>query len=192
MKFEKYLSVFLIIIIVLGVLFMFIRTGFTMSNKVPEGPILSFDVDSKGNIYIGTYELIRVYKDNSLIRIIESPDSRNYCFYIENDQLIIGCSGDKKGGTYDLEGNELSYGEFTFEEVEDASSTKELVANGHLYKLNEYFGFAPYTITCDGVEVYRMPTLDYVFNGIPFILIMGVMAFSGIFFILLKLSDREN
>lgn len=171
-----------IILGVLGFVLFFGREYLIALGTITNGAVLGFDVDSEENIYIGTMKQILVYKDGTLLRTINQQTSEAYRFYIKNDQLIIGYEEDGEGGRYDLEGNELSYGEFSYDEIKAVASKKNISVNGHQYKLIKNLGFTPYKITCDGVEVYRMPALDYFFNGPPYVVVSLIFWMSaGIF-----------
>lgn len=130
MKTNRYFFV----ILVLGFLLFACRFGLMTFGVITSGSVLNFDVDSEENIYIGTMGQIQVYKDGTLLRTINPPTSRAYNFYIENDQLIIGVASGGEGGRFDLEGNELSYGDFSYYEIEDVASKKSVNVNGHQYK----------------------------------------------------------
>lgn len=183
------------VIFILGFLLFACKDGLITFGVITSGEVLNFDVDSEENIYIGTMNQIQVYKDGTLLRTIEPPTSRAYHFYIENDRLIIGCASSGNGGTYDLEGNELPSEEFSFEEIKDIASKKSINVNGHQYRHTNGF-LTPYKITCDGVEVYRMPTLDYIFNGLPFHVVWAVVFISIVVFVLHKFPEimkaKEN
>ena len=175
----------------IGFVLLLTRAFLASSGIISDGMPLSFDVDSEENIYIGTMGRISVYKDGSHVRDIRLPTSRAYCFYIENDELVIGCVSDGKGGIYDLEGRELSYGELSYYDIEDIAGHRNVEVNGHDYKLSEYYGILPYEITRDGVQVYRMPTVDYIFNGLPFWLAVFFIFSAIIFLVVLKVSDYQ-
>ena len=173
-------------------LLQFIKIYLSFSGAIPDGSVLGFDVDSSERIYIGTIDQINVYHNGTLQRKISPPTSRTYRFYIENDKLIIGCVPDGKGGTYDLEGNELSYGEFSYDEIEQVAKHKKVVVNGHEYQLSSNLGITPYIITRDGIEVYQMSTIDYFFNGLPYWSIWICLSLAAVFLILLKVSDLQK
>ena len=173
-------------------LLQFIKIYLSFSGVIPDGSILDFDVDSSENIYIGTIDQINVYHNGTLFRQISPPTSRKYRFYIENDRLIIGCVTDGKGGTYDLEGNELSYGEFLYDEIEQVAKHKKVVVNGHEYHLSTNLGMTPYVITRDGIKVYQMSAIDYFFNALPYWSIWICLSIVAVFLILLKVSDMQK
>lgn len=188
-------NIWFFVIVVLGFLFFICQDVLMTFGVITSGRVLNFDVDSEENIYIGTMGQIQVYKDGTLLRTINPPTSRAYNFYIENDQLIIGVASDGEGGRFDLEGNELSYGDFSYYEIKDIASKKSINVNGHQYRHTNGF-FTPYKITCDGVEVYRMPTLDYIFNGFPFAVANAVVFINIAVFVLRKVPEvmkaKEN
>ena len=167
------------------------RLFLSAAGVIPEGWILDFAVDSEERLYIGTMERIDVVQDGVLLRSIKPPTSRSYRFIIENDRLIIGCAGDGKGGVFDLKGKELSYGELSYDEVESAAKKKSLTVNGHEYRLSDNWGLVPYVITRDGVEVYRMSTLDYVFNAFPFWCLWACLSLAAVMLILVKVSALQ-
>lgn len=155
--------------------------------------VLCFDVDSDDCIYIGTMNKIRVYRDGELLREIQPPTSRYYSFYIEDDKLIIGCASDNKGGQYDLNGNEISYGTYSFSDIErEASSRKNVTVNGHTYKLTNTLGITPYKIVRDGETVHQMSTADYIFNGLPFWVFLGFLSITLAVLILAKVSEMRK
>lgn len=158
---------------------------------IPEGQVQGFAVDSSGNLYIGRMNRIYVYQDGILLREIRPPTSRSYCFYIENDQLILACASDGLGGVFDLEGRELSYGELSYNEVRTIAKQKSITVNGHLYKISDNFGISPYRITRDGVEIHRMSNMDYLFHGLPYIVIHLILWFIIVCLILIKVSDYQ-
>ena len=197
MKKERYNStmstnIFLFVVGLSLFILFFIKVFLSASGVIPDGRIFGFAVDSNENVYIGTMKRINVYKDGNLLRKIDPPTSRSYQFYIENDQLIIGCAVDNKGGTFDLEGKELSYGEYSYDEIEHVAKRKIVTVNEHLYQLNGSLGITPYTITRDGVEVYRMSTMDYLFNGLPYWIVWICLSLAAVFLILLKVSELQN
>lgn len=167
------------------------RLFLSAAGVIPEGWILDFAVDSEERLYIGTMGRIDVVQDGVLLCSIEPPTSRAYRFIIENDRLIIGCASDGKGGVFDLEGKELSYGELSYGEVESAAKKKSLTVNGHEYRLSGNWGLMPYVITRDGVEVYRMSTLDYVFNAFPYWCLWACLSLAAVMLILVKVSALQ-
>lgn len=176
---------------IFGFLFLTTRLFLVSAGVITDGEILSFDVDSEENLYVGTLGQISVYNDGTLIRKIAPPTSRAYCFYIEDDQLIIGIVSDGKGGVFDLYGKELSYGNLSYYDIENSSKQNNIVVNGHEYKLSNSFGVLPYKILRDGVEVYHMSSLDYLFNGLPFWLTLICLFVAIIFVVFLKVSDYQ-
>lgn len=189
---KKYVNSNLFLFIIGMCLFAVLVTRFLlMSAGIVSGVgVLCFDVDSNESIYIGTMNRIRVYRDGNYIREIQPPTSRYYNFYIKDDKLVIGCASDNKGGQYDLNGNEISYGTFSFSDIEHtASSRKNITVNGHTYKLKNTIGIMPYKIVRDGEVVHQMSAIDYIFNGLPFWGVFVLLAVTLVVLILAKVSE---
>ena len=148
-----------------------------------------FAVDGTENIYIGCREQIRVIRNGQQAESIPVPTSRSYCFYIEDDVLYIGCSFDGRGGAYDLHGNELSHGDYTYSQIEAKTSYQNAAVNGHHFHYGtDWFGV--YTVTRDGVTVFQ--TERSFFDGIQYWLCLAILALAFITLALILLSKSIN
>lgn len=151
------------------IIFVIARLLLSANGVISYGSLKGFAVDSEENIYIGTPKKIEVYKNGRKIRIINPSTSRDYCFYIEEDELIIAHASDYSSYVFDLYGNYISEGNDNYTVVDGkAERRKSMVQNGNQYELKEYFGFKPYAVLCNGEIVYRQSTIDFCFYGLQF------------------------
>lgn len=145
------------------------RLLLSANEVISHGPLQGFSVDSEENIYIGTPKKIEVYQNNRKLRTVDPGTSRYYCFYIEDDKLIIGHASDYSSYIYDLYGNFISDGEDNYTVVKDEAKRRILIEqNGKQYVLKQYFGFKPYEVLCNDEIVFKQSTLDFCFYGLPF------------------------
>lgn len=182
-------DVFLICILIWGQLLSFAIFWLPYSGVVSHSLPYCFDVDSEGNIYVGTLERINVYKDGAYIRTIRPPTSKEYNFYIKNDVIYINCKADGQVVACDTEGNELDVELPSHYDPVELFSQKTKAKNGHFYQASDNMGLGPYKIMRDGAEVFRVSMLDYMCNGLPFMVSFVIFLVCLVFAVLLKLSD---
>lgn len=180
-----------ILVVLPGVLVLWFGRTLAVSEGKAAGEIYGFGVDSEENIYVATEKKIKVYRDGALIQIFDPPTNRAYALTVENDRIIIGCASDGKGGAYDLEGNELSYGDYSYSEIKRHVKHTVFV-NGHEYRLRTTFGMSPYTVTRDG-EIVVQAEVSF-FEGLPYwccllILTLGLVALA--FYFLSESAKKE-
>jgi hypothetical protein len=183
--------IFAFLLVVLGLLNLFFgKTGHS-SSAVPSGVFRGFDVDGDKNIYIGTEKQIYVYQNGVLSRVISPPTSRAYCFYIENELLYMGCASDNKGGIYDLEGEEIAYGEIKYSEVKSRANGKLAVRNGDEYRIRQNLTGA-YTVTCNGELVLQTESSFYESIWYWLCVIGLLLAFVVLFFSLVVKTRKSK
>lgn len=151
-----------------------------------------FSVDSRDNLYITHGDIIEVYRDNQILRTLNPHTRRAYDIIIENDELIVEyASGNVK--VYDLDGTYIrDENKSTITLSKDVFTRGVRDFNGKTYRINGYFGFKPYVITCDDVIVYRQPTIDYIYNGLPFHLFFVLCFFSALIVVPWIILDKNN
>lgn len=176
-------------IIIATVLFLVSTIKFVLlgAGIISDGIIRGFAVDTTDNIYIGKKNVIEVYHNGILFRTIKPPTSREYRFYYEEGQLIIGCATDSGAGKiYDLSGNFIKKSDLNYEEIKyEAKKRTRIVQNGDEYELKRN------VIFCNGQELYRMSAAEYFFNGIPF-WVISIVSVLGLFFsVILVISDMN-
>lgn len=176
----------LIITCLLG---LFVGRMFLLSDGQIDGKLYGFSVDNEERIYIGTSSAIKVYKDFTLIKTISLPTSRAYCFFINNDKLYIGCASDNKGGIYDLEGNEIEYGNYTYSQILRESRDKIIHINDHEYVLTSNM-FGSYYVTRDGVIAYQSD--NSFFDGFSYWFTIALLTIIFVFFVFLKLEKMKS
>ena len=181
-----------IITVILWFILFMAKLFLSSTGAIGNGAVLSFDVDSNENIYIGTMGKINVYKDGLRVKSITLHNDDQYRFYIENDTIIIGFASGGKSGIYDLDGNELSADGVAYSDIGSISKKNTSFVNGHEYKFSNGLGLLPYTITRDGAEVHRMSTLDYLLNGFPFGLACLFLFFLTAVFVIIKASAYQK
>lgn len=159
-------AIFFVIVILKG---MFIAAGLIHS-----GSVQSVSIMPNGTIFLGYPKVIEVYHENALIKTFNPPTSRAYRFYLEKDNLIIGCA---TGGSkvYDANGNYISDYNLSYSTIKSISDkAREFEADdGAKYTVNRYFGLKPFEIKYGGQTILKEKALDYIFNGFPFWLLFG-------------------
>ncbi len=173
-----------IVIVCLFILF-FGRMTFISRGEIV-GSLQGFDVDSKGNIYIGAENKIIVINNGEQVESIVPPTNRSYCFYIDSDVLYIGCASDSKGGAYDLDGNEISYGGFSYSQIKEKAKGRSFIVDKHEYTIR-YNYWGAYTVTRDGNIVYQ--TARSFFEGFTYWFCLVLLSVVFVFFVLVKLSQ---
>lgn len=150
------------------------------------GNITGFDVDKEENIYVGREKWIDIICDGAVVGRIDPPPARSYSFYIEDDTLYIGCTTGNVGGIYDLETDELRYGEVRYEKVKSMAKGNSVTVNNHKYRLTPGF-LEAYQVNRDGITVYKAEKT--LFDGMLFwccLALFTLIFISGVFW---KLSE---
>lgn len=157
-----------------------ISKAFLVANGTVHATTLeTFAVDANENIYLGYRGRIDVYLNGEFIRRIEPPTNRDYVLKAEDGKLLIGRDISGKVGTYDFEGNHIEDIDLSYDELKrEVSREKIIQQNNKAFKVNKYLDMKPFEVMCDDMVIYRMPTIDYIFNCLPFGL---VWAFTFIF-----------
>ena len=151
-----------------------------------------FAVDADENIYLGYMNRIDVYHDGELLRIIDPPTNKGYILSIEDDKLLIGQKVSNKIRVYDLYGNFLEDSELSYYTLkETVRKTKVIEQNGKAFTIHNYWGMKPLEVKCDGVVVYKMSSIDYIFNGLPSWVLLSVFFVILFFMTLFVLADKE-
>lgn len=124
--------------------------------------IKCFAADSTGNLYVGISKRILVYSDETVIRTISVPTSRDYVFTISNED-VISLYTPTRCYEIDLMGNVLKASEDnsgeTFRQMR-YRRRKFVAPNGDNYKLKDSFGWT--RIEKDGITVYRISLLSFL------------------------------
>lgn len=181
---------FWIILVLVCTLVLFGRECLIFTDNIETSGIYAFSVDSEENIYIGTRNEITVIQEGTPQRKIYFDADDGYYFCIENDEILVAYGTDLFY-RFDLEGNKLPTGDVNYDEIKAASSERSVNIKGHYYEMHKNLGIMPYTITCDGIEVYRMTTLDYIFNGLPFFVFLALVMLGTVVLVLVKLSEYQ-
>lgn len=177
-------------------LFFFLVLGrsIAVSDGKAAGRICGFGVDSEENVYVATESRIKVYRDGEMIRTIKPPPNRTYALYLDKDRLVIGTADTGEGGYYDLEGNELSRGDLSWEGIERQAKERKAMVNGHEYRLRWSIGQSPYYVTRDGEVILRAE--PSFFEGLPYwCLLTALIAFFAAFVLAMlskEKADRER
>ncbi len=183
-----------IVLVILGLLTCTCKKYLIYTDTIETSGIYYFSVDSGENIYIATEDEISVIQDGHPQRKIHLDwvsTNNGWYFCIENDELIVAYEAGDSCERFDLEGNKLPAGDANFDEVKAAALKREVSVNGHDYEMNPHFGFKPYTITRDGVEVYRMSALDFIFNGKPFYIFAALIMLGAVISFLMNIPEPE-
>ncbi len=190
MKKASALPVLLTILVGLGMLAVFFGRVAWLYQEKSIGKMYGFDLDSEESIYIGTENRICVIQNGEIVRTIPAPTSRAYAFCIENDRLIIGVASDGKGGVYDLDGNELSYGDYSYSQVEKLAKGNPISVNGHEYRLKIPVLSGPCSVTRDGELVFEAESS--FFDGISYWVSLSVLTLAFVMLVFCLLSKKTE
>ena len=137
-----------------------------------------FAVDADGQLYVGKGNKIIVFKDDVCIRKIEPPTSRTYKFTIADGQYIT-LTTSTEIYTMDLFGNIISKQPDEENKLYSELQWKKTYTDqkGFHYTLKSVWGRQ--AIYREGVQIYIMPTFDYVVL-ILFITVLITVFITGI------------
>ena len=167
---------------------------FFIDGGIIAGDIKGFAIDTQENLYIGVHNRIIKFaegdKDNDDILIPQMTDE--YCFFIEDDSLIIGTKKGQSVKKYDLQGNYIEKSPLTYDEAKTQSSYKTLVSeNGNTFKLLDYHGFKPAEVQRNGKTVYHMSIIDFLFSDTIFFVLLIVFGLVALYFFIRLYQNPE-
>lgn len=167
----------LIVIVIIQLSWIVAREVLSSMGLVSPGGMMGYAVDSEERVYIGKgYYKIEVYKDGQNVKTIRTPNTKGYCFYIEEDKLIIGCAGRTyQNDVYDLDGKKVSSIEMSYDQIRrEAARRKQIEQNGNTYILRDHHGFKPYEILRNDEVILRMTQVEFFFESWPFLLLFSL------------------
>ncbi|MBR5343848.1 MAG: hypothetical protein IK149_08125 [Oscillospiraceae bacterium] len=182
--------IMLTVLVGLGMLAVFFGRVIWLSGGKSFGSLYGFDLDSEENIYIGTENRICVIRSGEIVRTIPAPTSRAYAFYIQDDRLIIGDVSDGKGGVYDLDGNELSYGDYSYSQVEKLAKGNPISVNGHEYRLKNSVFSGPCSVTRDGELVFQAESS--FFDGLSYWVSLSALTLTFVTLVFCVMSKKTE
>ena len=152
----------LVLIGMFMVSFIWLRALF-ISAGITNGSIKGIALDSKGELFIGTSNQMVVMQDGKEIRSFLLPIDDNYCFLIENDNLLIASQRSCFAKVLDLYGNHISDSMLTFEDLKESANVT-IKADGKTYTIIDKSFFKQKEIQCDNVTIYKMSVVDCLFS----------------------------
>lgn len=166
----------IIVAVIMGIFIssMISKVFLIANGKVHITALETFAVDSDESIYLGYRNRIDVYHNGELLRTIRPPTNRDYVLKVDGDKLLIGRMLSGKVGIYDFEGNFLEDIDLDYDTLKkDVSKENVIQQNGKSFKVNKFLGMKPFEVTCDDVVIYKMSTIDYIYNGLPAALLLA-------------------
>lgn len=130
------------------------------------GEIEGFALDSENRLYVGvTGMILRLQEGQPAEKIYPQQHLVGpYCFYIENDTLVIGVQREQSVNRFDLEGNLLEKSEMTYAEAKANASYQTLTdTEGNVYTLSRH-ALKPSVIRCNDTAVYQTTFWDTMFS----------------------------
>ena len=180
------------VIVGINILCMISKVFLVANGTVHERALEAFAVDPYENIYLGYRNRIDVYHNGELLCIIRPPTNRDYVLKFDGDKFLIGRMLSGKVGIYDFEGNFLEDIDMDYDTLKKAVSKEKVIQqNGKSFKVNKFLDLKPFEVICDDVVIYKMSTVDYIYNGLPAALLWAFSFLSLLILIPMLVFDEK-
>ena len=175
---------------IVGILICIMFHVFFVESGTVLGDIKGFAIDSEETLYIGVHGKIVKCEDGELTKILDVHGE--YCFFIQDDTIILGSQRAQEVEIYDLNGELLSNSPLRYQEADARSSYRELVGKkGSVFEYRTHHFLLPREILRNGEVVYKMSVSDFLLSDTLYVgstLILGVC---GAFFLIRALRNPE-
>ena len=154
-----------------------------IDSGVMNGKVRGFDLGPDDMIYIGVDRKILLFDHdgnesgkiylNSLDRYITD----HYCFFIDNDRLVIGRAGDytdSPAKVFDLNGQAIPDDSYKNQEVIKLTRRKSVEKYGNTLSIENHHGLKPTRVFFNGKQIYKMSFFEFLLTGLPFAILCAL------------------
>ena len=175
---------------IVGILVCIMFHVFFVESGIVMGDIKGFAIDSEETLYIGVHGKIVKCEDGELTKILDVHGE--YCFFIQDNTIILGNQRAQDVSIYTLNGEFLSKSPLRYQEANTRSSYRELLGEkGSVFEYRTHSFLLPREIFRNGEIVYKMSVPDFLLSDTLFHGFTFILAVCGAFFLLRALRNPE-